>query len=264
MALRRRRREVIAETIDVLADESRRRRFLDVAQRNVARWRDRGDAPTGGEHVGRVVAGDWGVVTQGVTAAFGETFAVLNMANAYIPGGGYLEGCSAQEENMFRRTDCHFSLKPEELKDGAYVPSMSALLNAEPGRVYLDLARPRICVRGSEDLSRDDLGYAWLDEDEVFPFYELRAAAQDVVFDESEARRRITAQLDTLVEAGVRHAVLGAHGCGVFANPPDVVARLYRREVDRRAASFDCLVFAILNPSGDRDSLTPFREAFGR
>lgn len=255
-----RRREVIAETIDVLSGEARRARLLEVAQANVARWRAaRTAAPVRG---GRVVHGDWGVVTHALTKSYGETFAVLNMANAFDPGGGYLDGCSAQEENMFRRTDCHFSLRPEDVERDAYVPRMSALLNAEPGRVYLDLDRPRICVRGPEDRSRDDLGYGWLEEDEVFPFYELRAAAQDWEFDETEARRRIAAQLDTLVERGVRHAVLGAHGCGAFANPPDVMSRLYREEVDRRASAFDCLAFAILNSTGTRDSLTPFRSAF--
>merc|ERR550532_2728604 len=102
---------------------------------------------------------------------------------------------------------------------------MTSLLNAAGGRVYLDLERPRVCLRASENRSRA--------EDEIFPFYELRAAAVDLSrggrFSEPETLRRVEAQLDTLIEHGVRHAVLGAFGCGAFRNPAPAVARCYRR-----------------------------------
>ena len=58
--------------------------------------------------------GDWGDVALKYTKLYGEIFAVLNMANARVAGGGYIEGKSAQEENMFRRTDCHFSITTEK------------------------------------------------------------------------------------------------------------------------------------------------------
>jgi len=51
---------------------------------------------------------DWGECTQILTKLHGREFAVLNFANAFVPGGGYVEGCSAQKENIFRRTDLHF------------------------------------------------------------------------------------------------------------------------------------------------------------
>ena len=144
---------------------------------------------------------------------------------------------------------------------------MTALLSAEGGRVYLDLGTPRTCIRGPEDRTRDDLGYRWLNDDEVFVFYELRAAAQDLrgvsAWDEPEARRRIEAQLDTLIEAGVRHAVLSAFGCGAFNNPPARVAALYRDALTERPDAFDCLAFAIFYPGYGPDNYTVFEKAFG-
>jgi len=56
---------------------------------------------------------------------------------------------------------------------------MTKAVSAGDGRVHLDAKRPRVGIRGPEDRSRTDLGYPWLPEDEVFPFFELRAAAQD-------------------------------------------------------------------------------------
>merc|ERR550525_1439711 len=92
----------------------------------------------------------------------------------------------AQEENMFRRTDCHFSLDPDPKRgemdphSRLYLQRETDLLNGKHGKVYLDAQNPRVCIRGSEDRRSRDLGYRWLEEDEIFPFYELRAAAVDL------------------------------------------------------------------------------------
>lgn len=216
----------------------------------------------------RVLRGDWGEVALAMTRAHGEIFAVLNMANAHVPGGAYVEGAPAQEENLFRRSDCHFAIDAAQMGPSErYLPSLSALLNAEAGRVYLDTARPRVCIRGPEDRAAADLGYAWLPDDEIFPFYELRAAARDyrdgARFDERDARARIGAQLDTLVEGGVRHAILSAFGCGAFRNPAREIARLYREGIEERRRKFTCLTFAIHDPGYGPDNFAPFRSEFG-
>lgn len=262
-----RRRAVLRETLAALETEAQRDHYRQLAAANLERWRAAaGRAGSRGEV--RVIAGDWGEVTGALTREVGACFAALNMANAFVPGGGYVEGMVAQEENMFRRTDCHFRVDDDSLAAGGdrYVPAMTRLLSAGDGAVYLDVDRPRVCMRGAEDRSRDDLGYRWLGDDEVFPFYELRAAAQDMRgggrFNDAEARRRISCQLDTLIDGGVRHAVLSAFGCGAFRNPADVVARLYREEIDRRREHFALVAFAIFAPGYGPDNVAPFAEAF--
>lgn len=264
-----RRRTVLRETLEAFERADPPFRYHQLAAENLRRWRavapDREDSLRI-----QVLPGDWGVVAESMTRAVGECFAVLNMANAHVPGGAYVEGAVAQEENMFRRTDCHFHIGPEVYDEGSdrYLPAMTRLLSATDGRVYLDVEKPRVCIRGPEDRAREDLGYAWLPEDRIFPFFELRAAAQDLrgglPFEPDDARRRIAAQLDTLREHEIRHAVLGAFGCGAFANPAHRVAEIYRDEIGAREAHFSVIAFAIFAAGYGPDNHTPFAEVFGQ
>jgi hypothetical protein len=215
-----------------------------------------------------VLPGDWGEVAGQLTREHGALFAVLNMANAHRFGGGYVEGCGAQEENMFRRTDCHFADEGVDRKTGYYDGPTSDLLSGQHGRVYLDARRPRLCARGGEERGGAlGLGYRWLGDGEVFPFLELRAAAQDLRggkrFDRAVCERQIEAQLATLEEKGVRHVVLSAFGCGAFENPAAEVARCYRVALASRPRSFDVVAFAIFNPGyGPVENFAAFEREF--
>jgi len=232
-----RRREVLRETLRAFERSSSH--YQELARSNLERWGRYARAASAQPYT-VVSPGDWGEVAAALTRQFGTCFAVLNMANPYYPGGAYGEGAIAQEENMFRRTDCHFKVRKDQLNDDGrtYTDRMIRLLSAHEGGVYLDTDEPRVCIRGPEDRTRGDLGYCWLADEDVFPFYELRAAAQDLrdgsTFIVAEARRRIAAQLDTLTHRGIRHVVLGAFGCGAFRNPGSTVAAVYRDEIERR------------------------------
>ncbi|MFM2246867.1 MAG: hypothetical protein RL071_2941 [Pseudomonadota bacterium] len=261
------RRAVLADTLARLADGGRDRLQARAAQ-NRARWAAAAGppAPRSGLQV-RVVGEDWGVATLRLTRETGVCHAVLNMANAWLPGGRYIEGTGAQEENLFRRTDCAFSIDDavRDPETDRYRPAVTARILAAEGRVLLDTATPRVCLRGPELREAPGLGYALLPDDEVFPFYELRAAAINgnrEVFDAREARRRIVAQRDTLREAGVTHAVLSAFGCGAFLNPPEVVARLYREVFDEDEGGLQAVTFAILDSKGPGGNLGAFAAAF--
>mmetsp|Transcript_26601 Transcript_26601/g.33886 ORF Transcript_26601/g.33886 Transcript_26601/m.33886 type:complete len:361 (-) Transcript_26601:1066-2148(-) len=295
------RQRVLLDTLHAFEKASATQSFHKLAMSNLERWRKDtavSDAAASLDSVSKnscsdqtqpnrckveVVPGDWGVVTLDFTKKYGEMFAVLNMANAYRPGGGYARGCPAQEENMFRRTDCHFSIDRSDKdvvkiksSDVEYTSAMTNFLNGAEGKVYLDTASPRVCIRGPEDITTNDecdIGYKLLPEESVFPFMELRAAAVDrrgCNFISKELnqkmlenmRCRIIAQLVTLMDAGVRHVILSAFGCGAFRNPADDVAVLYREEIEKRATHFDVVVFAIFHAGYGPDNFTPFQRVF--
>lgn len=262
------RRKIFKETLEAFSKTDALEHYHLLASQNLVRWKSKNKRTTINNKI-QVIPGDWGEVTHMLTKKHRECFAVLNMANAYVPGGGYVEGMSAQEENMFRRTDCHFHISPleyDEINDN-YTSEMTELISGENGEVYLDTRQPRICIRGRENKSRSDLGYEWLKKDEIFPFYELRAAAQDLrggeKFNMDEARKRIIAQLDTLRAKNIRYVVFGAFGCGAFLNPPDKVAQIYKEEINKRIDNFSLIAFAIFDSGNRSNNYGVFKRVFG-
>jgi len=262
-----RRRQILQETVTAFLSSDRPDHYHQLAKQNLDRWRKNSGRSATSLRI-EVIPEDWGVVAQRLTSSYGHCFAVLNMANAYSPGGAYVEGAPAQEENMFRRTDCHFRIREDEFDPELelYRPDVTKLLSAHKGAVYLDVQYPRVCIRGPEDRSKPDLGYPWLPDDQVFPFFELRAAACDLrdgsAFDPDAARRRISAQLDTLRAHHIRHAVLGAFGCGAFLNPAQHVAQIYYEEILARAADFSVIAFPIISAGYGPDNFQPFANTF--
>jgi len=264
---------ILIDTITKLEEASSTGHYHKCALRNLEAWKAKARCSTAHNEKNEVVVhllpGDWGDVTLTMTKRYGRIFACLNMANAHSPGGGYTHGYAAQEENMYRRTDCHFFLDRKDLDDELmYLPEKTRLLNAVDDRVYLDATCPRVCIRGAEDRTASDLGYALLPQCDLFLFYELRSAAVDLRFgraryDRAETSKRIAAQLDTLIEHGVRHVVLSAFGCGAFENPSDDVAAVYKEELQKRRSDFDVVAFGIFNAGYGPCNFGPFQKVFG-
>ena len=131
-----------------------------------------------------------------------------------------------------------------------YTKSMQKLISGVSGCVYIN---PLICIKGSEDFSKKDLGYRLLAREEVFHFVELRTAAinvsrkrkRNLYTIKEEMERRIYAQFQTLVKHNIRHVVLSAFGCGAFGNDPVMVATIYHKCLEAFVKNFDVVAFAI-------------------
>lgn len=154
------------------------------------------------------------------SAAAGQPTALLNMASFKGPGGGYLGGARAQEEQLCHRSDLQPLLK-------IYRHGLVDLRRGEP---YLELGtailtpRVELLYRGAgEDYAPQRptcfvsvvSAAAWSYRRHGNPH-----ADPDLV---SKIDANWRAVLEAAAQSGAAVLVLAPLGCGAFHNPPDVV-----------------------------------------
>lgn len=185
--------------------------------------------------------------------------AVLNYASARNPGGGYLNGAQAQEEALCRGSALYATL--------LRAPEYYAAHRAERSAFYSD----RVIHSPGVPVFRDDRGRL-LDTPYAAGFLTSPAPNAGVIRSRTpqEAHRipaALAARAERVLEVaavrGYRRLVLGAWGCGVFANDPASVAGAFHALLTgdgRFAGHFEQIVFGILARTDD----SPTRAAFDR
>jgi uncharacterized protein (TIGR02452 family) len=181
------------------------------------------------------------------------TAAALVFASARNPGGGFLRGAKAQEEDIARASALHACL--------VTVADFYAHHRADADLRYSDrvIYSPAVPVFRSDDGGLLDAAY---------PLSFITAAAPNLraildnrpeLADTVPEAVRVRAERVLRVAAahGHRRLVLGAWGCGVFGNDPAVVARGFADAL-RAVDAFDAVTFAVL----DRAPGTPTYGAF--
>ncbi len=191
--------------------------------------------------------------------------AVLNLASARNPGGGFLRGSQAQEESLARSSALYASLTSEAAepfyRHHGFVPSA----------MYSDLA----IVSGDCPVFRDDHGHL-LDTPYLATFITC-AAPNAEALRANEPRelkripdvfeRRIAKVLTLALDAGCPRLVLGAWGCGVFGNDPDMVAAQFAQHLGAGGAfhgRFESIDFAVLDRAAGEPTIAAFRRAFAQ
>ncbi|MCP9985569.1 TIGR02452 family protein [Streptomyces sudanensis] len=194
-------------------------------------------------------------------AAPGDPVAVLSFASARNPGGGYLNGARAQEEDLCRASALYATL--------LRVPEYYDHHRADRDPFHTD----RVVHSPGVPVFRDDRGRL-LDRPYTVGFLTSPAPDAGVVRARTPERAaRIPAALasraervlETAAAHGYRHLVLGAWGCGVFRDDPAEVADAFRALLTgegRFAAHFDEVVFGVLDRTEEGRTRAAFRAAF--
>jgi uncharacterized protein (TIGR02452 family) len=183
----------------------------------------------------------------------------LNFASARNPGGGFLTGAKAQEEDLTRCS----ALYPCLIRQEAYYTANRAFHSFH--YTHHIIYSPDVPFFRDESLQLLD---------EPFPLSVITAPAPNAGEilrrrpDDGSAIRRTLAErtarvLSIAASQGHRTLVLGAWGCGVFRNDPSEVAATFAAALSALPGAFDRVVFAVYDRRGDGPNLTAFRARFG-
>ena len=185
----------------------------------------------------------------------------MNMANERYPGGGAERGAAAQEESIFRRTNYYESLY---LRENPYLkekmPNKSYCI-PEKGAIY----SPDIQVfRASEKE-----GFAFIDPEKMsfiaVAAYNLGDTRKPMDSNSSGyingMKEKIRSFLRVAYLEGHNALVLGALGCGAFANDSTTVAQFFKDTLEEPefAGRFQKIVFAVIDDHNGKN-FRPFSD----
>jgi uncharacterized protein (TIGR02452 family) len=205
-----------------------------------------------------VVSGKRSLEAAEAYAKQGKKVCVLNFASATTPGGGVVNGSSAQEECICRCTTLYPCLKNDGLWTSFYAPHRKA---ANPLYNNDCIYTPDVCVFKSDTNFPEPLP-----RDEWWKVNILTCAAPNLRERPSNPMNphagykpaKVTpAELETLLASRIRRIfevavenenevlILGAFGCGAFRNPPEIVAKVFYDVMQDFLGYFDSIEYAI-------------------
>ena len=214
--------------------------------------------------------------------------AILNLASAKKPGGGYRDGMGAQEESLCYSSTLSLSLY--QYGDPKYINIRESGVPTKEIGYTLDMNWGGIYSPGVT-FFRNNISKYYTPREEFFKcdvitvaalcfngrshyagIDELSYQAEDGGFT-PEGEEIMLNKIRTIFRMGVEHGkdalILGAFGCGAYALLPSAVAPLFRQVMEEPEfkSKFKLLVFAILErprrPQGLDGKFAPFYEEFG-
>ena len=205
-----------------------------------------------------IVGGKRSLEAAEVYAKQGKKVCVLNFASATNPGGGVVNGSSAQEECLCRCTTLYPCLNNNALWTVFYAPHRKA---ADPLYNNDCIYIPNVCVFKSdtnfpEPLPKED----WWEVNILTcaapnlrerPSNAMNPHAGDKAakITPTELEKLLTARIRRIFESAIANGnevlILGAFGCGAFKNPPQIVAKVFNAVMQDYLYHFDTIEYAV-------------------
>jgi len=188
--------------------------------------------------------------------------AALNFASARNPGGGFLKGSQAQEESLARSSALYASL----LRGKEYYDRH----RAEQSGLYTDamIFSPECPIFRDDDgaLLGEPMRAAFLTSPAPNAGATAKYQPRELARLPDVFRRRSELVLALAAAHGYRNLVLGAWGCGVFRNDPEVVAAAFASHLRHGlwVNRFRRVVFSVLDTSDEQGTFTAFERALAQ
>lgn len=183
-----------------------------------------------------------------------EHIGVLNFASAKNPGGGFINGAMAQEESLAASSTLYRTLLAHE----EYYQKN----RAQSSMMYTDHA-----IYSPDVVFFRDGRFRLVESPVKASVLTLPAVNMGQVVlkgeDPDEAkrvmRRRMKLALAIFAQQGAKHLVLGAYGCGVFRNDPNLIAAWWQELLEESMGGyFDSVFHAVLDRSKNGDCIKAF------
>lgn len=186
----------------------------------------------------------------------------LNFASAKNPGGGFLNGSQAQEESLARASGLYACIEP--------LQEMYQANRRFPSCLYTDhmIYSPDVPVfrNDADGLLEQAYRVSFL----TVPAVNAGAVARNEKHNLPRIESVMLERMERLLALAILHGhdtlVLGAWGCGVFANNPADVAQWFAQHLLGEGlyrGAFRKVVFAVLDSAPGQTTIRPFQHRFG-
>lgn len=206
----------------------------------------------------------------------GQNVCVLNFASASNPGGGVVNGSSAQEEAICRCSTLYFCLTDQKMMKGFYYPHrnrMNPLHNDDiiytPGVSVLktDTSYPERLPKERRYAVNVITCAAPNLRENPSNIYNVSDGNQPVSISDRNLmllhEKRLRRILDVAALEGNDTVILGAFGCGAFRNDPEVVAKAAEHVIGDYLHAFRNIEFAVYCRKNDDENYRTFRSILG-
>lgn len=198
---------------------------------------------------------------EAILSEIGENkVAALNFASAKNPGGGFINGASAQEESLARSSSLYSTL----IKD----------------KIMYDYNKAKSSFLYSDHMIYSSDVIFWFDDHGQFNNPPIKVdiitapapnkgamiqhnRTEELLLLDSIFKERINKVLSLAAYQGVEYIILGAWGCGVFRNDISSVAKMFKQVIDEKYSNtFKKIIFSIYDSSPKKENFEKFKNSY--